>query len=149
MAPWNPKLGDLACEGEETWEVGVAWNCGDGIPYAASRCDMPNVSGFEAMPAGCRWFGRAPTALSAAFGAIGFALGAPGAPVFRRSSACTSMPRGVGRLDWDLDRRFGYGSYLFPRGFAPAGNFYTAALNIHRQHCDGFAADSVKIPRCA
>ena len=94
MAPWKPKPGDLACEGEETWEVGVAWNCGDGMPYAPSRCDIPNVSGFEAMPAGCR-FERAPTALGADFGGIGFALGgAPGAPVFKRSSACTSMPDG-------------------------------------------------------
>jgi hypothetical protein len=32
MAPWNPKPGDLACDGDETWDEGVAWNCGDGIP---------------------------------------------------------------------------------------------------------------------
>jgi hypothetical protein len=32
MAPWKPKPGDLACDGDETWEVGVAWNCGDGMP---------------------------------------------------------------------------------------------------------------------
>ena len=91
MAPWKPKPGDLACDGEETCEVGVAWNCGEGTPYAPSRCEIPNASGFAAMPAGCRWL-RAPA--GAVLGGMGLALGgAPGAPVFNRSSACTSMPR--------------------------------------------------------
>lgn len=87
---WKPNPGDLACDGEETCEVGVAWNCGDGMPYAPSRWDMPNASDLEAMPAGWRWL-RAP--VGAALGGMWFALGgAPGAPVFKRSSACTSMP---------------------------------------------------------
>lgn len=113
MPPWKPNPGDLTWDGEDTCEVGVAWNCGDATPYAPSRCDMPKASGLEAIPAGCLCPGRGPGGPGADLGGIGFAFAeAPGAPVFKRSSACTSIPGlssqsfGVQLMVWEVDPPF-------------------------------------------
>lgn len=56
------------------------------MPYGPSRCE-------EAIPGGCLCAARGPLGPVADFGGMALAFaGAPGAPVFRRSSACTSMP---------------------------------------------------------
>ena len=151
MPPWKPKPGDLACDGEETCELGVAWNCGDGTPYAPSRCDMPNASDLEAMLAGCLCPGRGPAGPGADLGGPGLALAEePGAPVFSRSSACTSMPvesrvshgrRGGGMVMGNTN--------LSPAGCAPARSSYSAASSTHQQRCDGSAAGFAATPHCA